>query len=106
MGVHEVWMDGAAFRKISEAEAEIEVKRKALEEQKKLLQKSRPKKKRTDSTSFGVAAVALHCDCHRWLLTVSPLSGVSPDSEGFPKPRGAKKDRPAMDLDEVGWGKF
>lgn len=59
MGVHEVWMDGAAFRKIADAEAEVDMKRRALEEQKKLLQKSRPKKKRTESTpppGLGAAA--------------------------------------------------
>jgi hypothetical protein len=50
MGVHEVWMDGAAFRKIADAEAEVDMRRRALEEQKKLLQKSRPKKKRAEST--------------------------------------------------------
>lgn len=52
MSVQEVWMDGAAFQDLAAQERENEMRRRNLEEQKKTLQKARPKKKK-DNGGFG-----------------------------------------------------
>jgi len=57
MHVHDVWNDGAAFRTLRIRQKEIEVRRKALEEEKKDLTKVRPvkSKKRSEGGRCRVA---------------------------------------------------
>lgn len=46
MSVQEVWMDGAAFQNLAAQERENEMRRRILEDQKKHLQKARPRRKK------------------------------------------------------------
>eukprot|EP00045_Choanoeca_perplexa_P010934 m.113716 g.113716 ORF g.113716 m.113716 type:complete len:740 (+) comp15451_c0_seq1:155-2374(+) len=77
MHVHDVWNDGAAFRSLRIRQKEIELRRKALEEEKKDLAKVRPVKTKKRSE----------------------------DVEGFAKPptvRGAKDQRQRLSETEYG----
>ena len=67
MTVHETWCDGSAFKSLYARQRDIEARGSQLDEDKKLLQKMRPKVKRkpTQSQDVGGECTAKANECPR-----------------------------------------